>query len=58
MQPRSRRVIGAVSFLPIYLCVSHAEVLLMASSTTYLNVYRDALAFYIVSMHCSSPVNV
>jgi hypothetical protein len=48
-------VIGAVSFLPIYLCVSRAEALLMASNTSYLNVYRDASAFHIVS---SSPVNV
>jgi hypothetical protein len=52
------RMIGAASFLPIYLCVSHAEALLMVSDTSYLNIYRDASAFYIVSMHCSSPVKV
>jgi hypothetical protein len=38
------RVIGAVSCLSIYLCVSHAEALLMASNTSYLSVYRVASA--------------
>jgi hypothetical protein len=51
-------VIGTASFLPIYLCVSHAEVLLMASNTSYLNIYRDASAFHTASAYCSSPVNV
>jgi hypothetical protein len=35
--PITLRVIGVVSFLPVYLCVSHTEALLMASSTSYLN---------------------
>jgi hypothetical protein len=39
------RVIGAVSCLSIYLCVSHAEALLMMSNTSYLNAYRVASAF-------------
>jgi hypothetical protein len=56
--PIALRGIGAALFLPIYLCVSHAEVLLMASNTSYLNVYRDASAFHTVSVHCSSSVNV
>jgi hypothetical protein len=43
--PITLSVIGAALFLPIYLCVSHAEVLLMASNTSYLNVYRNASAF-------------
>jgi hypothetical protein len=28
-----------------YLCVPHAEALLMANNTSYLNIYRDASAF-------------
>jgi hypothetical protein len=36
------RVIRAASFLPVYLCVSHTEALLMASSTSYLSVYKVA----------------
>jgi hypothetical protein len=51
-------MIGAASFLPVYLYVSHAEALLMASNTSYLNVYRDVSAFHTVSVHCSSPVNI
>jgi hypothetical protein len=31
--------------------------LLMASNTSYLNVYRDASAFHTVSVHCSSPLS-
>jgi hypothetical protein len=56
--PITHCMIGAATSLPIYLCVSHAEALLMASNTSYLNIYRDALAFHTVSVHCSSPVNV
>jgi hypothetical protein len=37
-------VIGAASFLPIYLCVSRSEALLMASNTSYPGVYRVASA--------------
>jgi hypothetical protein len=37
-------VVGAASFLPIYFCVSHTEALLMASNTSYVGVYRVALA--------------
>jgi hypothetical protein len=60
MQPRSLRfrMIGVASFLPIYLYVSRAEALLMASNTRYHSVYRDASAFHTVSVHCSSPVNI
>jgi hypothetical protein len=47
--PITLHVIGAASFLPIFLCVSHAEALLMVSSTSYLNTYRDASAFMIYS---------
>jgi hypothetical protein len=43
--PIMLRVIGAASFLPVYLYVSRTEVLLMASSTSYLNAYRDTSAF-------------
>jgi hypothetical protein len=43
--PITLRMIGAASFLPIYLCVSCAEELLMASNTNYLSAYRDASAF-------------
>jgi hypothetical protein len=47
------------SIVPVcYLCVSRAEALLMVSNTSYLNTYRDASAFYTVSVHCSSPVKV
>jgi hypothetical protein len=56
--PITLRVIGAASFLPIYLCVSHTEALLMASNTSYLNAYRDASAFHTVFMRCFSPINV
>jgi hypothetical protein len=50
---------GRGSVVPICnLCVSHAEALLKASNTSYLNVYRDASAFYTVSVHCLSPVIV
>jgi hypothetical protein len=35
--PITLRMIGAASFLPIYLCVSHAEALLMASNTNYVS---------------------
>jgi hypothetical protein len=38
------RVIGAASFLPVYLCVSHTEALLMANNTSYLGIYRVASA--------------
>jgi hypothetical protein len=41
-----------------YLYVSRTEALLMASNTSYLNVYRDASAFPTVFVHCSSYVNV
>jgi hypothetical protein len=43
------RVIGAASFLPVYLCVSHTKALLMASNTSYLGVYRltSALSCFI-----------
>jgi hypothetical protein len=51
-------LIGAALFLPSYLCVSPAEVLLMASNTSYLNAYRDASVFYTVSVYCSLLVNV
>jgi hypothetical protein len=34
--PITLRVIGTASFLPVYLCVSHTEALLMARSTSYL----------------------
>jgi hypothetical protein len=37
-------VIGAAWFLPIYLCVSRTEALLMASNTSYLGVCRVASA--------------
>jgi hypothetical protein len=47
--PITIRVIGTASFLPIYLCVSHAEALLMASNTNYLSTYRDASAFILYS---------
>jgi hypothetical protein len=56
--PITLRLIGAALFLPSYLCVSRAEALLMASNTSYLNIYRDASIFHSVSVHCSSPVNV
>jgi hypothetical protein len=56
--PITPRMIGASSFLPIYVCFSRAEALLMASNTSYLSVYRVASAFFTISMHCSSPVNV
>jgi hypothetical protein len=42
---RAARVIGAASFLPVYLCISRTEALLMASNTSYPNTYRDAPAF-------------
>jgi hypothetical protein len=47
--PITLRVIGAASFLPIFLCVSRTEALLIARSTSYLNAYRDALAFKLCS---------
>jgi hypothetical protein len=42
-------VIGAASFLPVYLGVSCTEALLMASYTSYLGVYRvvSALSWFI-----------
>jgi hypothetical protein len=43
--PITLHVIKAASFLPVYLCVSPTEALLMASSTSYLNAYRGASAF-------------
>jgi hypothetical protein len=43
--PITLRMIGAASFLRIYLSVSHTEALLMESNTSYLNAYRDASAF-------------
>jgi hypothetical protein len=46
------------SIIPTYyLCVPRAEALLMVSNTSYLNVYRDASAFHIVFVHCSSSLN-
>jgi hypothetical protein len=51
-------VIGAASFLPVYLCVSRTEALLMASNTSYLNAYKDASAFHTVFMRCLSIVSV
>jgi hypothetical protein len=39
------RLIRAALSLPLYLCVPHAEALLMASNISYLNVYRDASTF-------------
>jgi hypothetical protein len=42
--PITPRVIGPASCLSIYLCVSHAEALLMVSNTSYLGVYRVASA--------------
>jgi hypothetical protein len=39
----------AASFLPVYLCVSRTEALLMASNTSYLNAYGDASAFMLYS---------
>jgi hypothetical protein len=56
--PITLRVIRTASFLPVYLCVSHTEALLLASNTSYLNAYRDASAFHTVFMRCLSPVNV
>jgi hypothetical protein len=56
--PITLRLIGAALFLPSYLCVSRAEVLLMASNTSYLNAYRDASVFHTVSVYCSLHVNV
>jgi hypothetical protein len=47
--PITLRMIGAASFLPIYLCVSHAEALLMESNTNYLSAYRDASVFILYS---------
>jgi hypothetical protein len=52
------RMIGAASFLPIYLYVSRTEALLMASNTSYLNAYKDASAFDTIFMRCLSPVSV
>jgi hypothetical protein len=48
--PITLRMIRAASFLPIYLCVSHAEALLMVSNASYLSVYRVASA--IISYSC------
>jgi hypothetical protein len=56
--PIMLRVIGVASFLPVFLCVSRAEVLLMVSSTSYLNAYRDASAFHTVFMRCLLSVSV
>jgi hypothetical protein len=56
--PITLHMIRAASFLPVYLCVSHTEVLLMASNTSYLNAYRDASAFDTVFMRCLSSVSV
>jgi hypothetical protein len=36
-----------------YLCVSCAEALLMATNTSYLNVYRDVSAFHTIFVHRS-----
>jgi hypothetical protein len=47
--PITLREIEVASFLPIYLCVSRTEALLMASNTSYLNAYRDASAFMLYS---------
>jgi hypothetical protein len=52
------RVIVAASFLPVYLCVSRTEALLMASNTSYINAYRDVSAFYTIFVRCLSPVSV
>jgi hypothetical protein len=43
--PITLRVIGKASSLPVYLCVSRIEALLMMSNTSYLNAYRVASAF-------------
>jgi hypothetical protein len=51
-------MIGAASFLPVYLCVSRTEALLMVRNTSYVNVYKDASTFHTVFMRCLSPVNV
>jgi hypothetical protein len=56
--PIMLHMIGTATFLPIYICVSHTEALLMASNTSYLNACRDASGFHIVIMRCLSPVNV
>jgi hypothetical protein len=56
--PITLHVIGIASVLSIYLCVSRTEALLMASNTSYLNVYKDASAFHTVFMRCLSPVKV
>jgi hypothetical protein len=42
--PITLRLIRAASFLPIYLCISHAEALLMMSNTSYFSVYKVASA--------------
>jgi hypothetical protein len=47
--PIPLRAIGAASFLPVYLCVSRTQALLMASNTSYLNDYWDASAFMLYS---------
>jgi hypothetical protein len=56
--PITLRVIGAASFLPVYLCVSRTEALLMVSNTSYLNAYKDASAFHTIFMRCLSTVSV
>jgi hypothetical protein len=55
--PITLRVIGAASFLPVYLYVSRTEFLI-ASNTSYLNVYKDASAFHTVFMRRLSLINV
>jgi hypothetical protein len=54
--PITLRVIGAASFLPVYLCVSCSEVLLMASNSSYLVLKRSAI--YTIFMRCLLPVSV
>jgi hypothetical protein len=47
------RLIRAASSLPIYLCVPRAESLLMASNTSYFNVYGEycICALFIICKH-------
>jgi hypothetical protein len=49
---------GAALFLPVYLCVSHTEALLMASNTSYLGVYREHQLFHALFIHRLLPVNI
>jgi hypothetical protein len=52
------RVIEAASFLPVYLCVSRTEALLMASNTSYLTLIGMHRLFRTVFMRCLLSVSV